>query len=132
MPRSWKQQVPNFLSLTRIGFAFVFPFLPSHLRLPVILIALLTEFFDGHLARRWDAETALGQTLDPLADKLFVLSTVGTLILEGSFTWTQFALLAMRDIVVSIGTFSVMLESKTEAIRQLKPKLSGKLATTLP
>lgn len=135
MSPSIRQQVPNLLSTLRIVLAIAFPFLDPSLRLPVIFIALASEFFDGYLARRWNAETLLGQSLDPIADKLFVLSTVSTLIHEGSFTWTQFVLIAMRDIVVSIGSFTTLLQSARQdarrAIEHLKPKYSGKLATTL-
>jgi cardiolipin synthase len=126
-----RQQVPNLLSTLRIVLAMAFPFLDPSLRLPAILIALASEFFDGYLARRWNAETLLGQSLDPIADKLFVLSTIATLIHEGSFTWTQFILIAMRDIVVAVGSFSTLLQSGSRAIEHLKPKYSGKLATTL-
>lgn len=128
---SWKQQIPNLLSTSRIVFAIAFPFLDAQWRLPVILVAGLTEFLDGYLARRWHAETLIGQSLDPIADKLFVLSTVATIIHEGLFTWPQFLLIAARDIVVSIGSFSAMLTGGTRAIQHLKPKYSGKLATTL-
>jgi cardiolipin synthase (CMP-forming) len=135
VPQSFRQQVPNLLSTLRIVLAMAFPFLNPSLRLPVILIALASEFFDGYLARRWNAETLLGQSLDPIADKLFVLSTVATLIHEGGFTWLQFVLIAMRDIVVAVGSFTTLLRSAREmngrAIEHLKPKFSGKLATTL-
>lgn len=126
-----RRQTPNLLSTLRIILAALFPFLSPEFRLPVIFIALASEFFDGFLARRWNAETLLGQSLDPIADKIFVLSTIATLIHEGSFTWTQFALIAMRDIVVAIGSFSTLLQSGSRAIQHLKPKYSGKVATTL-
>jgi phosphatidylglycerophosphate synthase len=109
--------------------AFVFPFLPLSLRLPAISWSLSSEFLDGFLARRWNCVTALGQALDPIADKLFVLSTVFVLIDEGTMSWLQFALIAMRDIVVALGVFSVMAESRNSALMFLKPRVSGKIAT---
>ncbi len=124
-----KRHIPNALSSSRILLAFAFPFLPVALRLPAIIWSLLSEFFDGHLARRWKVESKLGQALDPIADKFFVLSTVGVLIYEGKLSWFHFGLVAMRDIIVSIGTISVMLESRADALASLKPKFSGKVAT---
>lgn len=128
---SWRRQTPNLLSTSRILFAMAFPFLESSWQVPVILVAGLTEFLDGYLARRWHAETLIGQSLDPIADKLFVLSTVATLIHQGLFTWPMFVLIAARDIVVAIGSFSAMLTGGTRALQHLKPKYSGKVATTL-
>jgi phosphatidylglycerophosphate synthase len=129
--RGIRGHIPNILSLSRILMAFAFPFLPVSLRLPVIFWSLASEFFDGFLARRWNAVTSLGQALDPIADKLFVLSTVFVLISEGTLSWLDFSLIAMRDIVVAVGVFSVMAESRQSALLFLKPRYSGKIATAL-
>lgn len=127
----WNRHTPNLLSSLRIALALLFPFIPDMWRLPVVVLSLCSEFFDGFLARRWNAVTSLGQILDPVADKLFVLSTVGVLIHEGLLTWFHFTLVAMRDIVVAGGVLSVLSESRDEAIRFLRPRISGKIATTL-
>ncbi len=124
-----KRNVPNALSAFRIAAAFAFPLIPATWRVPLILAAALSEFLDGFLARRWLAVTPLGQLLDPIADKLFILSTVGILIHEGRITILQFILLAARDIVVAVGTTSVVLEARQKAIPHLKPRWSGKVAT---
>lgn len=123
--------VPNALSIFRIFVAFAFPFLPATvgLRVMAVVAASLSEFLDGFLARRWNAVSKVGQVLDPVADKLFVLSTAGTLILEGRLTLLQFVLLASRDFVVAIGTLSVWAESRQESIDHLKPRILGKIAT---
>ncbi len=44
--------------------------------LAAFVLAALTDFFDGWLARRWDAGSAWGATLDPIADKLAVTAAV--------------------------------------------------------
>ena len=130
LERPLERNIPNLLSIFRIVAAFAFPVLPVEWRLPLIMTAALSEFLDGFLARRWHAVTALGQLLDPIADKLFILATVGVLIHEGRVTVLQFILLAARDIVVAIGSASVVLETRANAIPHLKPRWSGKIATT--
>lgn len=125
-----KRNIPNLLSIFRIFAAFAFPAIPVEARIPLIAAAALSEFLDGFLARRWHAVTALGQLLDPIADKLFILSTIGVLIHEGRVTVLQFILLAARDIVVAIGSISVVVETRAKSVPHLKPRWSGKIATT--
>lgn len=111
--------------------AAIFPFLPVAARLPAIIYSLVSEFLDGFLARRWNAVSPLGQALDPIADKAFVFSTIFVLIRSHQLSWLQFSLLAMRDIVVAIGSLSVMIESRQSAMVFLHPRASGKIATAL-
>lgn len=127
----WTKQIPNALSWSRVGIAFLFPFVDSGWRLLLIIWALVSEFLDGFLARRLNAESSFGQALDPIADKLFVLSTIGVLVVEEQLSLTNLVLVAMRDIVVAIGTLSVTMESRTRAIHYLKPRKSGKITTAL-
>ncbi len=75
--------LPNLLSLFRIA---VIPFLVYLLRFPdpgsalmaasLFLFATLTDFFDGYLARRRRTVSDIGRILDPVADKLLILSTL--------------------------------------------------------
>src|SRR5204862_7614088 len=41
----------------------------------IYIIALITDFFDGYLARRWHVEGAFGRIVDPFVDKILVLGT---------------------------------------------------------
>jgi phosphatidylglycerophosphate synthase len=125
------RQIPNSLSVLRILLALLFPFAPADWRIPIIGIALLSEFLDGFLARALHAVTKLGQVLDPIADKLFVASTVLVLIFEQRLTWTHFSLIAMRDIVVAVGALSLAIETRGRLIRFMVPKVSGKITTAL-
>lgn len=51
----------------------------------VLVISLLTDFFDGKIARKFNMVTDFGKALDPIADKL----TQGTLALAVSFRYTE-------------------------------------------
>jgi phosphatidylglycerophosphate synthase len=51
----------------------------------LFIVAGLTDILDGHLARRWNAETAFGRIMDPFADKLLVIG--GLVFLAGPDFW---------------------------------------------
>jgi len=75
--------LPNLLTLLRVGLV---PVLVVALLWPTpaaravaalaFLVACITDFLDGWLARRHGMTTALGQLLDPLADKLIVAAAL--------------------------------------------------------
>jgi len=74
------------------------------LALILFALAAITDFFDGYLARKWGQVSAIGQMLDPIADKLLV----GALLIVFAFNKTFSALdlipaiaIMMREIFVS-------------------------------
>jgi CDP-diacylglycerol---glycerol-3-phosphate 3-phosphatidyltransferase len=72
--------------------------------LAIFIIAAITDFLDGYLARLWQLQTSLGRMLDPIADKvlvavvLLVLSADG--ILFGGHIWAAIIILS-REVLVS-------------------------------
>jgi CDP-diacylglycerol--glycerol-3-phosphate 3-phosphatidyltransferase len=65
----------------------------------VVLTA--TDGIDGYIARR-QGTTSSGAFLDPLADKVLVLGALGALVVRGDLWWVPVALIACREIIVSI------------------------------
>jgi cardiolipin synthase (CMP-forming) len=74
------------------------------LALAIFVLAAITDFFDGFLARRWGQQSALGKMLDPIADKVLVavvlLVLCGDQILRGGHVWAAIIILA-REVLVS-------------------------------
>ncbi len=64
-------------------------------------VAMATDWFDGQLARRSGRASALGSLLDPVADKLLVLSVLVVLIDRGIFDGWMIAAIVARELLVS-------------------------------
>ena len=95
------RMVPNYLTMSRIVLIFVFVilanirsdmpgfFIPQvssgvstacHIAAYIVaILAALTDFFDGFLARKYHLESDFGRLMDPLADKVFVVGTFVTI-----------------------------------------------------
>ncbi len=67
----------------------------------VFCVAMATDYFDGRLARRQGRTSALGSLLDPIADKLLVLSAMIVLIDEGVFPGWMVAAIVARELLIS-------------------------------
>lgn len=69
----------------------------------LFVLASLSDYYDGVLARRLGVRSRLGQYLDPLADKILILGTFTTLALQAPelVPWWAVTAIALRDIVVT-------------------------------
>ena len=67
----------------------------------VFLIASITDFFDGYIARKYNLITNFGKLLDPLADKILVLSSLMLLSANGEIHIVWIIIVAVREISIS-------------------------------
>ena len=86
----------------------------------------LSDFFDGLIARRLRQQTKLGSFLDPLADKLLLVSTFASLTYIGAVPAWLFAVLLSKDATVSMGWFLFFVVRRTTRVQV---RFSGKAAT---
>ena len=99
---------PNRLSLMRIGSVPVLTLLlmldnvmwARYAALFLFIAASITDFVDGHIARKYNLVTNFGKFIDPVADKLLVLSTMVMLSWHGLLpAWIVVAVL-FRELAV--------------------------------
>ena len=122
---------PNTLTCVRILLALIFPFVSVHYRVPIVILALLTEYLDGAISRFFGVTSRLGQLLDPIADKLFFVAVAFVFIREGNISVGEFALLGFRDLCVLGAVIWTLAHKRYSLMRTLKPVFIGKVATVL-
>ncbi len=100
--------MPNAITVSRILLipVFVLVFLEptpnrSLAAAAVFGLAALTDALDGYIARRWGHVTRLGKLLDPIADKLLVLTALFLLVEQGSVEAWIAIVLAGRELAVT-------------------------------
>ena len=74
------------------------------LALAIFIIASVTDFLDGYLARLWHQQSAIGRMLDPIADKLLVATTLLLLASDNTVAgWSLIAaiIILVREVAVS-------------------------------
>lgn len=129
--------LPNILTVARIVLTPVLlllllsgTFAGQSGALVLFVLAAISDYWDGHLARRYEAGSRLGQFLDPFADKVLVLGTFATLafMLPTVVPWWAVALIAVRDIAVTL--LRMWAESRGRTLRTL-PMAKAKTALQL-
>lgn len=71
------------------------------LALAVFIVASLTDYVDGHIARKYNQVTDFGKFLDPLADKLLVIAAMAMFCQWGSFPAWALMIVLTREFAVS-------------------------------
>lgn len=105
--------VPNIITLIRLGLipvtAYYLAVEAYRIALPIFLIAALSDFVDGYIARKFKITSALGAALDPVADKLLMLVTTVLLAWDELVPiWLAIAIVA-RDIIIVVGALAYRL-----------------------
>ncbi len=100
---------PNAVTAVRLALLPVYVYLvlaTDHWAVAAWLLATLgaTDWVDGFLARRWHQVSSVGKILDPVADRLLVMTGVLTIALVGAVPWWFAGLTLAREIVVSLVT----------------------------
>ena len=67
------------------------------------LVASFTDFLDGYLARKHNQITAFGKLMDPLADKVMVVTALLCQTLSGIVPWAAFVIVMLKELMMVLG-----------------------------
>lgn len=122
--------LPNLLSMARLAGVPLFLWLvlgpqADGLAVLVLMVAGFTDWLDGQLARAWHQRSRLGQMLDPVADRFYILATLLGLAIRDIIPWWLVAVLVARDCVIAL----LVPVLKTRGYSSLPVHFLGKAAT---
>ena len=135
--RQWN--LPNLLTYGRVVAVPVVAgclFAPDDprmrwLALAVFVVAGVTDFFDGYLARAWNQQSSLGRMLDPIADKLLVAASLLMLVADRTVAswsiWAAIVILCREILVSGLREFLAELRVSVPVTRVAKWKTTAQL-----
>lgn len=122
--------IPNALSAVRLAGVPLFLWLvlgpeADGWALAVLVVSGITDFADGWLARKLDQQSVVGQILDPVADRLYILAVVVGLMLRDIIPWWLALSLPLRDLLL----WGLVPLLRTRGYSALPVHFLGKAAT---
>lgn len=112
--------IPNALSLLRLLGVPFFVWVVAGRQAPVagflvLVIAGVTDFLDGYLARRLHQTSRIGALLDPLVDRLYIAATLVVLAATSVIPWWLVGLLVAREVML-LGTVPLLRRAGVVAL----------------
>jgi len=124
--------IPNLLTLSRI---LLTPFVvyailleQATLALGLMFVAGISDMLDGVIAKRFNQHTVVGSYMDPIADKLLLISVIVTLFIVDQVPLFLFLAVVFRDVIIVGG--AVTYELVTRRLK-MEPTFLSKATTTL-
>ena len=118
--------IPNVLTIFRSLAAIVLPVIIIYggeigalMATPILILAGISDYFDGFYARKYNVTSNFGKILDPVADKLLVIGTILALasenMLDYYYSFLPALLIVLREILISglresISSYKISLE----------------------
>jgi cardiolipin synthase len=122
--------IPNALSALRLlGVPFFFWLIVGpendEIALVILIISAFTDWLDGYLARKLNQFSRLGELLDPLADRLYVIAALAALYIRDLLPLWVVVVLMLRDVAMSV----LLIFLKRFGITGVPVHFVGKAAT---
>lgn len=109
--------IPNALTIIRLllipGFVYYFfSSMEYGIRIAVVIFAAagLTDILDGFIARKYNLVTRLGIVLDPLADKLMLLTVLVSITMKNQISYWIIVIVAAKEAMLILGAINLFNE----------------------
>ncbi|MDP2894653.1 MAG: CDP-diacylglycerol--glycerol-3-phosphate 3-phosphatidyltransferase [Sulfurimonas sp.] len=112
---------PNYF--TDAGYHITWSYYTASL---IFVLASVTDFFDGYIAREWNQMTILGAIIDPLADKMLTIAAfLGLMMVGEANAWAIYIIIIRELFITGIRTVAI-----SEGL-DIKASMAGKIKTVL-
>lgn len=125
--------LPNLITLGRIILIPLFIIVfwssdPYRIQYSMLIFAVagISDILDGYLARSLNLVTNLGKALDPLADKLMVITALFSLFLENMMPLWLLLLIVFKEIIIILGSLFIVVKQNSQVV---SANIYGKAAT---
>jgi cardiolipin synthase len=126
--------IPNVISAARLAGVPVFLWLVLGPRtatadawaVALLIVAGVSDWLDGKIARALNQASRLGQVLDPAADRLYIAATIIALAVRAIIPWWLVAVLAARELTVGV---ALAVLRRRAGFSTLQVSFVGKAAT---
>jgi cardiolipin synthase (CMP-forming) len=126
--------IPNGISAARLAGVPVFLWLvlgprsatADYWAVGVLMVAGLSDWLDGKIARALNQASRLGQVLDPAADRLYIAATIVALAVRAIIPWWLVVVLALRELTVGV---ALAMLRRRAGFGTLQVSFVGKAAT---
>ena len=121
-----KKTIPNSLTIFRCITAIFLPLIVIYggdngaiIAAPLLLLAGLSDYFDGFYARKYDVVSNFGKIIDPIADKLLVIGILLALasenMLDYNYSFIAALIIILREVLISglresMSSYNISLE----------------------
>ncbi|MDC1356435.1 CDP-diacylglycerol--glycerol-3-phosphate 3-phosphatidyltransferase [Pseudomonadota bacterium] len=121
-----KKTIPNSLTIFRCITAIILPLIiiyggdnGAFIAAPLLLLAGLSDYFDGFYARKYDVVSNFGKIIDPIADKLLVIGVLLALasenMLDYNYSFIAALIIILREVLISglresVSSYKISLE----------------------
>jgi CDP-diacylglycerol--glycerol-3-phosphate 3-phosphatidyltransferase/cardiolipin synthase len=124
--------IPNLISLSRLPLAAAFVHYADHAAIAVAILCLggISDWLDGWAAKKLSQQSRFGALLDPVCDRIFIVTVLVTLWLVHDIPYWQLLVLLARDVANSLGA-GVLWALRPDDVWSLRARTSGKVVTSL-
>ncbi len=131
----WRRDIwtlANAITAIKIPLAVLFPIVGTGWRseLAILFIAGISDILDGWIARKMGQSHGFGMILDPICDKLFLMTVVGTFLFDGRLGPGALLVVTLRDLYVLVASGFLFATGRWREC-SFQARFFGKLTTFL-